>query len=328
MDVLSELLVTTHIGGSVLAELRCGGAWGIDMETGNGIPFHYVMEGNCWLVGGRAPVRLSAGDLVVAPHWRFHALTSAPGEPLISISDVVISKGLPLWAGGTLDQPLVMQVGSAEPDVRILSGFFSIDGRGVTMLVNQLPQIIHFEARMAGLVPQLQTALDFIRQESSEIRQPGYVAVATRLMDLLLIQILRAVMSQPDIEIGLLAGLANPNLGRSLAAIHANPARRWTVATLAAQAGLSRTRFAVQFRQVMGVTPMHYVTRWRMTLAEDLLVRPAMSVEAVRTQLGFGSGFSFARAFRAHAGKTPHEYQKLSRLQLGPVRDHRPTLKT
>lgn len=309
MDVLSQLLELMHISGSVMAEIRCGGGWGIAMETGEGIPFHFILEGECWLLDGEARIPLSAGDLVVAAHWPDHALASTPDHPLETISQLLTANGLPIWTGGTLDRPLRFSAGSDHVDVRILSGVFTVQGRGAAMLIEQLPPLLYVNTQAEGLGPQLKTALDFIRQESG-VTRPGYAAVADRLMDLLFLQILRAVITRPTINIGLLAGLADVQLARALAAVHAKPEAAWTVALLASEASLSRAVFAERFHRVVGVTPIHYVNRWRMTVAEDLLAQPGMTIDAIRTQLGFSSGVVFARAFRQHRGLSPRDYRR------------------
>jgi AraC family transcriptional regulator, alkane utilization regulator len=314
MDVLSEILTPIRISGSVLSEIECGGMWGIGMGLGvamgfrGGIPFHYLTEGRCWLLDGNSPTLLMPGDLVVAPHWPFHALASSPSQPCTLITEVIAANGLPAWKGGTLDQPLLIKAGSAGADVRILSGVFTLTGRGAGVLIDQLPAMLHLRAQDEGLVPQLRTALDFIRQESAATR-PGYLAVAARLMDLLFIQILRAAITQPTVNIGFLAGLSDEHIGRTLAAIHLNPAGPWTVAKLAAEARHSRTTFAERFKGVVGLTPMQYVNQWRISRAEHLLARPGTSIDAVRRELGFSSGFAFARAFRAQRGVSPREFR-------------------
>lgn len=310
MDVLSDLFSSIRIDGSVLAEIRCGGDWGIDMETGDGIPFHYVIEGGCWLLG-KEPIKLSKGDLVVAMHWPSHALASAPDSPLQTARELVAANGLEFWTSGTLGRPNILIAGADEKDVTILSGIFSLKGRAAAILIDQLPALIHLSTREQDLEPQLRMALEFIHQESLGTR-PGYIAVATRLMDLLFIQVLRSAITQPSVPIGLLAGLADPSVSRALAAIHASPSTDWTVADLAREAFLSRTTFAERFKEMVGISPIQYVVRWRMTIAEDLLARSDLTIEQIRTRLGYGSSFVFARAFRAHSGLAPREY-RLSR---------------
>jgi AraC-like DNA-binding protein len=166
----------------------------------------------------------------------------------------------------------------------------------------------HLRAQDEGLVPQLRTALDFIRQECL-VTRPGFVAVAARLMDLLFIQILRAAITQPTANIGFLAGLSDDHIGRALAAIHSNPAGPWTVAKLAAEARHSRTIFAARFKQLVGLTPMQYTNQWRIARAEHLLAHPETPIDAIRRQLGFSTSFAFARAFRAQHGMSPREFR-------------------
>lgn len=309
MDVLSEIIASIHIDGSVLSEICCGGDWGIDMGTGDGIPFHYVIEGKCWLLGGARPVALSTGDLVVAMHWPRHALGSSPQSTLETAEHLVTSHGLQFWRDGTLDRPNVLHAGSGEKTVKILAGVFALKGRGAAILIGQLPSLMHLRNQDENLGPQLKMALQFIHNESQNIR-PGYVAVASRLMDLLFIQVLRSAIMQPTVHIGILKGIADSNIGRALAAIHASPSAPWTVATLAQEACLSRTTFAERFRQLVGITPIQYVVRWRMTVAEDLLVRSDISIELIRSRLGYESSFVFARAFRAYSGLSPREYRQ------------------
>lgn len=310
MDVLSEIFSSIRIDGSVLAEIRCGGEWGIDMESGDGIPFHYIIEGQCWLLDAAGqPTHLSEGDLVVATHWPTHALASSPDSPLVTARELITASGLQFWTGGTLDQPNIIHAGNEDVEVRILSGIFSLKGRRTAILIDQLPPLIHFGVQDENLTPHLGMALEFIQYESQASR-PGYIAVASRLMDLLFIQVMRSAITQRTVPIGLLAGLADPNISRALAAVHASPASNWTVATMAREAGLSRTTFAERFRQVIGVTPVQYVIRWRMTIAEDLLAGTDISIEQIRTRVGYESSFAFARAFRAHNGYSPREYRR------------------
>lgn len=313
MDVLSEILERMRISGSLLAELRCGGDWGLDtgVREEQGVHFHYVVQGECWLISDATPMRLATGDLVAAPHWPFHGLASSPDQPLVLIRELVTARGLPRWTGGTLDRPLVIEAGENPGAVRILSGFFTFKGQAAAMLIDQLPAILHMRAE--GLEPQLETALNFMDQESVGLR-PGYVAVAARMMDLLFIQILRAIITEPLVKTGFLAALSDPSLARALAAIHADPAIPWTVAALASEACLSRTVFANRFRETVGVTPLRYVNHWRLTVAEDLLRSPGISIEGVRQKLGFNSGFAFARAFRAQFGMAPREFRQSALL--------------
>jgi AraC-like DNA-binding protein len=277
--------------------------------VGRGAPFHYVLKGSCWLISSQGSLRVRAGDLLLVPQWIEHSLSVSRNASVKDVSAVVTAKGLPLWTHGTLQQPLMFSVGTGVETLHFLSGLFTFEGRGSTRMLEQLPPVLHLDAEAARLAPQLQTALSFISQETGLLR-PGYVAVASRLMDLLFIQILRAAMLQRSAPVGALAGIADPKLSLSLAAIHSAPGRKWTLADLAARAGLSRTLFAERFRNAVGVTPMRYLSNWRLQLAERALSDTQSSVEAIRTELGFHSSFAFARAFKRFTGCSPREYRR------------------
>ncbi|WP_176598087.1 MULTISPECIES: AraC family transcriptional regulator [Sphingobium] len=310
MDVLSDIFHSVRVNGSALVETRCGGDWGIDMvPSTSGIPFHYITKGECWLLSEDGPVPLHEGDLVVAMHWPPHALAANIKSKLMTAEELVSSNNSEFWKGGTLQRPNTLTAGTGRKTVTILSGLLALEGRGSAALIDQLPSLLHLRAKDDSLGLQLRMALQFIQHESKNLT-PGYMAVADQMTKLLFIQILRSALSQPTVPIGLLAGLVDPHIKQALAAIHAHPSNRWTVANLAKSCGLCRTVFAEQFKSLIGITPIHYVTRWRMTLAEEMLMQSDLSIEGVRQKLGFSSGFSFTRTFRAHSGLSPREYRR------------------
>ncbi len=318
LDVLSNILSLARISGSLIADIRCRGHSGLSFGVGHGAPFHYVLKGRCWLITEHDSFEVRAGDLLLVPQWIQHGVGVTRRAPLQEVTAVVKAHGLPVWTHGTLRQPLVFGVGRGDETLHFLSGLFTFEGRGSMRLLEQLPPVVHLDAETARIGPQLQMALSFVSQESGVV-QPGYEAVASRLMDLLFIQILRAVMLQRISLTGDLAGLADPKLSRALAAIHSFPDRRWSVAGLAAEAQLSRTLFADTFRSTLGVTPMQYVSEWRLQLAERALIDTRSSVDDIRSQLGFRSPFAFSRAFKRYTGSSPREYRRLHGQQArGP----------
>lgn len=320
MDVLSEILAMSHVRSSVLSEIECRGEWAIDMlDRGavaslrvHAVPFHYVLEGNCYLTDYKEYTPLRAGNLVVAPAWPPHAVVSAPGIAATKITDIISSNGLEIWDGSTFSRPVRFVAGEGDQTTRLLSGVLTIEGHAADMLMGQLPEMLTLSLGSDTLDGQFATALSFIRQEQA-IARPGYVAVAERLTDLMFIQIIRACIEVADLKSGLLAALANRNVSLALAAIHADPSQNWTVASLARHVGLSRTVFAERFRALVGITPIQYVTRWRMVLAEDLLLRTDLPIGEVQLRTGFSSSFAFARAFKLNFGQSPRGYRQSRR---------------
>ncbi len=320
MDVLSEILALSHVTGSVLAEIDCCGDWAIDMldsytsqrDHQHMIPFHYILEGSAYLVQGAAHTPLKAGDLIVAPKWPPHIIASNPARKAIGITEIIAANGLTIWDGTSISRPLSIVTGEGASTARILSGTFKIEGHAIDLLLSQVPDLLVLPVSEVALDNQFGTTLSFVRQEG-EGERPGYVAVAERLNDLLFIQILRSCMATAQVQIGLLAALTDKSIARALSAIHADPAAKWTVSSLAARSYLSRTIFAERFRKLVGATPLQYVNHWRMIIAENLLLRSKLPVSEVQARLGFASSFAFARAFRNAYGRNPSEYRKMAK---------------
>ena len=150
------------------------------------------------------------------------------------------------------------------------------------------------------------TLLDALFDEAFGARC-GRQAVVDRLFEVVLIRILRQLMSNAQVEEGLLAGLADPRLARALVALHERPGEAWPLASMAQQAGLSRSAFAARFRQVLGVTPAHYLARWRIALAQQAL-RDGRPLKVSAADVGYGSASALSRAFAEICGRSPREW--------------------
>jgi AraC-like DNA-binding protein len=158
-------------------------------------------------------------------------------------------------------------------------------------------------ARLQACQPILE--LLFLEAESENC---GRQAMLDRLFELVLIQILRVLMEQGQVEAGMLAGLADERLRRALVAVHEAPERDWSLEALAEQAGMSRTSFATAFRDRVGLTPGSYLQRWRIGLAQKHL-RQGRSLKLIATEVGYGSEAALSRAFRAQTGSSPREWR-------------------
>jgi AraC-like DNA-binding protein len=137
----------------------------------------------------------------------------------------------------------------------------------------------------------------------------GRLAVVNRLFEVVLIQILRQLMAVGRADAGLLAGLAHPQLARSLVAMHERPAQAWSLESLASEAGLSRSAYASIFRKTLGLTPGDYLAQWRVSLAQDWL-RRGRSLKWIVDEVGYGSEAALSRAFKARCGCSPREWKR------------------
>jgi len=308
MDVLSEILGSVRSASPLLAELQFGGTWGIDMEQGEGTPFHYVESGGCGLQIGDDYRQLAEGDLVILPGWARHALVSEPGVPLVTIRHLVASHGFPAWSPDRgIDGPIRISL-QETCDTRVLSGIFGFDSANAGFLTETLPPVLVVSAVDVELAPWLQAMSALARSDRALL--PGFSAVAGRGMEFIFIHALRNWILQSPQAPGWLRGVLDPRLGPALHAMHARPDRAWTLASLAGCAGLSRSNFALRFRKLVGETPLGYLARWRLGQAAARLTRSNEAIATIAAALGYGSAFALSRAFRSRFGVTPAQFRR------------------
>ena len=156
--------------------------------------------------------------------------------------------------------------------------------------------------------PTLVTSLDFLFIEAAQ-QHCGRQALLDRLIEIIIIQLLRDLMNENRLQVGLLAGLSDPKLAKSINSIHSKPARAWTLDDLASEAGMSRARFATKFRDTVGLTPGNYLAEWRIGVAQSLL-RRGKPIQLVANEVGYGSASALSRVFTAQLGLSPSEWKK------------------
>jgi AraC-like DNA-binding protein len=179
-----------------------------------------------------------------------------------------------------------------------------------TILARQgLPGAVHVDSTVPGAPSMLATTVRHLIAESAAAG-PDARVVVTRLVDIVLIKLIRAVLSSDRCPVGTLGALADPPVATALTLVHREPAGPWTVDRLARAAGLSRSAFAARFRTAVGTTPADYLLRWRMSLAATLLHDRTMPISRVSARTGYGSEAAFNRAFKRVEGATPGEYRR------------------
>jgi AraC-like DNA-binding protein len=193
---------------------------------------------------------------------------------------------------------------SRHGETELLTGTYQLDGEVGRRLLRALPPVavIGADALESPLIALL--AEEIVRDA------PGQEAVLDRLLDLLLIAALRAWFSREDAAApGWYRAHADPVVGHALRLIHHDPAHPWTVAELAAEAGVSRAALARRFTELVGEPPMAYLAGWRIALAADLLLEPGATIGSVAAQVGYGSPFALSTAFKRLRGVSPREHR-------------------
>jgi AraC-like DNA-binding protein len=298
-DVIT-LLGPRAVGTKVI---QGAGRWAVRRPLMDLADFGLVLIGECWLeVDGHNPVRLATGDFVLMPANPGFTMASDLACEVVSLN---AQEALACQAG---------EVRHGDPDLeadfKLLGGYFQLESVNRGLLSGLLPTLVHIQASdpAAG---RLKPTIDSIVEEALADR-PGRDLVVDRLIEVLLVEALRFRSEGVDAigQPGLLAGLADPLLARSLRRLHGDVAHAWSVEELAREAGLSRSAFSERFGQKVGVPPMQYLIEWRMALAKAMLQRDTHPLEAVAAAVGYQSASAFSTAFRREVGSPPSHFAR------------------
>jgi AraC-like DNA-binding protein/mannose-6-phosphate isomerase-like protein (cupin superfamily) len=297
-DVLSEVLTLIRLRGELVYTAFLSKPWGLQFQPG-AAHFHFVKSGEIWVtpVGGK-PTKISEGDLILLPLGKGHVIADALESPIEKIEAV---------AAECFDrEELVLRHGGDGHVSQIIGGFFSFEGGPLPAVMSALPPLIHIPRGDSGPPVWLEAISRFLVSEAQQ-PDPGSSLMISRLIDLLVIRTLRSWAAVEANRIGWLGGLSEERIGLVLSAMHADPFRHWTVQSFAKIAGMSRSIFAERFSRAVGEPPLRYLSRWRLTLAADLLRRGGLNVTEVAYRSGYASDAAFSRAFKAHFGYAPSE---------------------
>ena len=191
-----------------------------------------------------------------------------------------------------------------EPPTRAFWGSFTFDSDLAARVLQPLPPVIVLSDLEQNPIEWLDLVCDLILQEN-EAGRPGAAVMVSRLLDLLLIQILRRWAQSAEVLPGWLAAAKDDRIARAVAAIHQDPAQDWTNDRLASLAGMSKSGFVERFRQVMGHQPGTYLRRWRLDRAAEALQHSNTTIDAIAATVGYASQEAFSRAFQSRFGTSP-----------------------
>lgn len=289
MDTLSNILSLLNLRASVYFHSSFCGNWSIDGDNEYRATFHLIARGNCWL---QLPdldrtIVLRGGDLIVFPRDIRHSISSSQ-----SLEEATMAPSTP------------MEPETDEPTTSLICGYFDFDSPQANPILDAMPDLIHIKNEDPARTSMLDTVLRFITSET-ESAQPGSDVIVDKLSEILFIHVIRAYVQQAGVKAGLLAALSDTRLGRAIRAVHEDPAYNWRVSTLAEKAGMSRSAFASHFQAVTGITPMQYVTNWRMQTAFEKLRTGKVSVGLIAEQSGYQTEASFRKAFKKQMGVGP-----------------------
>jgi AraC-like DNA-binding protein len=302
MDPLSDVFMAMRVKTSDCVRLEFTAPWGFRFDGYEHAHFGVITRGKCWLSVGDSSnlTPLTEGDCWLLPRGDTHMLRDHPETPVRPYREVVSRK-----VGGVLRQG----GGADGAATDIIIGNFRFDGQSSKWLTDVLPPVIAFRMDQ-GHSSAMQAILQILSLES-RTDSMGAAIVLGRLADILFVQAIRAHAAQDDSpKGGWLRAIRDPQMSFALRAMHEGIEKRWTVAALAASAGMSRSGFAARFKQVLGESPLGYLTRWRMCKATQLLREGDMKVAKVASLVGYESDGAFNKMFKRTIGVAPGAYRR------------------
>ena len=300
MDPLTEILGEMRIRQATFTRLDATAPWAFESSGDPVVKFVLVVRGAGVLTTGTHPdpIPLRGGDVFIMldsePYRMYDREDSLPMD-CVDVEKLRVGNRIEVGGGGAL--------------TTFISGFFEMDTLEARPLVNVMPPLLHLKLEQNRSLA-FQSVLELLAAET-EAPGLGSEAVVNRLFELLFVHAIRAYSAQPDGPAhGWLAAVSDRQLARAIEAMHAEPARDWTVDALARVSGMSRSAFAARFRAVVGQAPFDYLTRWRVYRASRLIQQHGASLAEAARSVGYDSAAAFNRAFKKEVGVTPGAFRR------------------
>ena len=303
MDPLSEVFGSLKIQDAIYRRLEATAPWGFSYlgDTDPRIRFGLVVRGSALLKfkNQRRTISLSGGDLFISIlSDEPFTLVDHPRSAIVDSSELK-----------KFEVDGVIRFGGGGPLTTFVSGSFGMSTFGAPLISTILPRFLHLRLEQ-NRSHAFQSVLDLL---ASETAQPGIASsrLISCLYELLFVYAIRAYASSPAAPPkGWLAAMSDKHLSKAIEAMHAGLARSWSVESLAREARMSRSAFALKFRTVLGQTPLEYLTQWRMYKAGGMIRSNHTSFCEVASAVGYGSESSFSRVFKREMGEAPREYRR------------------
>jgi len=339
MDVLSDVLKTVRLTGSIFFTADLNDPWSVASPNSEIILrelpqkaecltlFHIITEGSCWFQPEEmTPFLLQKGSVIIFPHGCKHTMCSNRSihpVPLLNLLSFEHIKGLS-----------DVQYGGSGTKTQFICGYLLCDQRFNPML-GAIPEVIVLlsqdksniqidennpETPFNVLPFKKNSWLDItLKQIVEEVKGKsiGGSTVVTRLTELMYIEVLRRYMQGlPERSKGWLAALRDHEIGRALRLLHGHSGNKWDVEQIAAEVGVSRSAFARRFTDLIGESPMRYLTGWRMQIAKNLLQQPNLSLSMIADRVGYDSDIAFNKAFKRFNGIPPGKWREQKLAQV------------
>ncbi|MEV0260292.1 AraC family transcriptional regulator [Streptomyces sp. NPDC050617] len=316
MDTMAGLLDGPKARGAFMMKTVLNPPWSVRIEDRAPVSLVTMVHGDAWVAPDHArPYLLRPGDVALLRGPDAYTISDRAGTPVQILVGPdqrcsTVADGKDITESTALGVRTWGEAGRAGAAV-MLSGTYQAPGEIGRRLLAALPVLLVRPAGAgagagAGDNPLVRMLADEIGKD-----EVGQGVVLDRLLDLLLVDVLRAWLAAPGAGApGWCGAQADPVVGPALRLLHEQPAAAWTVASLAGSVGVSRAGLARRFRQVVGEPPMAYLAGWRVSLAADLLREPDTTVETAARRVGYSGAFALSAAFKRIRGVSPQRFRK------------------
>ena len=308
MDILSDILSRMQLSGTLYFRTSFTPPWGVRVPSFENVSrFHFVHKGGCFvrIENESDPVLLEQGDLVIITRGAAHTLYCDPKteSQALTLDQVVENSGF--TGSGTL---VSGDLGTSH-ETQLVCGHFAFDKHASHPLIDALPSSIHIKNYGEVTGSWMESTLKVIGSEAGR-EQMGGDLIALKLSEIIFAQALRTYLNSDGVDRPVLAGFSNPGISRALKAIHKEPAFPWSLDILSKIAGMSRTSFATSFSRCMTMTPLGYITYWRMQIARQELAGSRTAILDIAEGVGYHSEAAFGRVFKKHFETAPASYRR------------------
>ena len=307
MDIVSDVLSLLKLNSSIYFRTEFHAPWGICVPAYENVArFHFVHRGRCWIsvkdIDEKFP--LNQGDLVIIPHGVEHSIFDPADAEIESLEEATshyLGEGVFVY-GDT----------KSGADTQLICGHWSFEKDTSHPLIEMLPKHIRIE-RSNAPSSWLENTLTMIGSET-EMNRPGHEQVTLKLSESILIYVIRDYLISGDIDAEFYNALKDEKILKVLQEMHRTPSYSWTLEAMSSIALLSRTSFMNRFTSLVGMTPLQYLTHWRMQIGRQILSETDSAIIEIAERVGYQSEAAFGRVFKKHFNMGPAEYRRNSRL--------------
>lgn len=307
MDALADLLDGVRARSADFCQAILNPPWALRIADGAALSLVTALRGHAWVLPDSGePALIRPGDVVIIKGPDHYTVGDHPATK----PQIMVHAGNRLTTMDGVDVTDALQLGprtsgtTRDGSAIVASGTYQVKGEVSNRLLNALPTVV--------VVPKSEMqapVLDLLAQEVAG-DGPGQQVVLDRLLDLALIATVRAWFARSEAEApGWYRAHGDPVVGPALRLIHDDPARPWTVASLASKAGVSRAAFARRFAELVGEPPMTYLTSWRIAIAADQLRGSDATIESIARNVGYANAFALSAAFKRVRGVSPRRHR-------------------